>query len=152
MNFKISSFVLAFSIILSSLFFVASVHAYAVPGPKSITPDIPASPETKLNINLNWNDVLNNLSSPFQNFSQSLQSAAKTPIENFNFTVSTGTPGIPENVSAGAQDLWSRFDAWLFGVAGFHIAAVFNFIVHIMVGVLQFAKMSIDWLLALVHA
>ena len=78
----------------------ATLHAYAVPGHGSLTPDIPSSPS----INLNWNDVFKNLSSPFQNFAGSLKSAANTPISNFNFSSS----GITENVSSGTQNIWGQ--------------------------------------------
>ncbi len=139
-NFLLIFFLVACPLSLATF---AIARAYALPGGGSMTPDIPAGPS----INLNWNDVLNNLSSPFQNFSQSLQSAANTPIGNFNFS----TSGVPESVSAGAQNLWNRFDAWLFGIAGFHIAAVFNFIFQAIGWILGFVKVAIDWLASLVH-
>lgn len=127
--------------ILPLWFMVATTHAYAVTYTTSVTPPITPS------IDLNWNDVLNNLSSPFQNFSRSLQSAANTPIENFTFS----TSGISQSVSSNAQGLLDRFDAWLFNIAGFHIAAIFHFMIGIVEWTLGLLKRAIDWLFSLAH-
>jgi hypothetical protein len=134
--------------IMTALFLFAlsnTTFAYAISGGSSITPtpSIPANPT----INLNWNDVFNNLSSPFQNFSHSLQSAANTPISDFSFSTSS----IPENISAGAQNLWDRFDAWLFGIIGFHVSSFFGFMLQILEWMLGLVKAAIGWLPSLFH-
>src|SRR5581483_1589661 len=104
------------------LMFVSAsgAFAYALPESADLTATrTPAAPA----IDFNWGRVLNNLSSPFQNFSQNLQSAANTPISNFSFNASS----VPAGVPIEAQNAWTRFDNWLSGVSGFHGSDIFGF-------------------------
>ncbi|MDE2019695.1 MAG: hypothetical protein KGJ13_05120 [Patescibacteria group bacterium] len=103
--------------------------AYALPQEPAARPLQPLSVPT---INLDWNQVLNNLSSPFQDFSQSLQSAANTPIDQL--TPSTTAPQVVAN---GAQGLWNRFDTWCYGLLKFHPAAVADVAVRFFALIIQ---------------
>jgi len=101
-----------------------SALAYALPG-SAATASTPPPAISLPSVNLDWNDVLNNLSSPVQDFSKSLKSAANAPVPNFNLNTPTG---LPPEVTSGAESAWNQFDAWLSGKIGFHVSAVFHFI------------------------
>ncbi len=100
------------------IYFAAAVtaNAYALPQEPTVRPPEPLSVPS---IQLDWNQVIENLSSPFQNFSQNLQSAANTPIDQL-----TPSTTAPQAVANGAESLWSRFDAWCYGIFKFHPTAI----------------------------
>ena len=65
----------------------------------------------------------------------------------------TGAPGpitiagpLGSSITVSAQNLFAQFDAWLYGIIHFHIALILNFIVGLVVWVLNIAKNAVDWL------
>lgn len=85
------------------------------------------------------------LLSPFKNFINSINSVGTTAIR-------IGTPApvvLPPAVQAGAQNAFQRFDAWLFGIVGFHISGFLAAILGIFSWILGVVKSVVDWLLGL---
>jgi len=120
-------------------------HAYAVSGNNSgyTLPQFGSS-----TFNGGWTDIWNNVSSPFQNFAQSLGSMGSVPSANFSFPTNIT---FSQSVPTGFHDAFEAFDAWLYGIVGFHISSVATFILNIANWILTFTKNIVDWLLALVR-
>lgn len=115
-------------------------HAYPVNGapPTNTLPFIPSVS------NFNFG----NLTAPFQNFIQSIgnigtQSKINVPPVN--------VPAMPQNGASANwfQNAFQQFDAWLYGIAGFHISGLFVAILNIFSWLLGIVKGSVDWLLGI---
>ena len=50
------------------------------------------------------------------------------------------------SVSVSAQNLFTQFDAWLYGIIHFHVAFILNFIFGLVIWVIGIAKNAVDWL------
>jgi len=90
----------------------------------------------------------NGLLAPFENFIHSINSAGNTVPQ-----ISPPTSGGPftQQISGGVQGGLQRFDAWFYGVAGFHVLNLFTAILNIFSWLLGFVKGIVDWLLSIVH-
>lgn len=71
---------------------------------------------------------------------------------------STGAPvpitmsGPLGSVTVSAQNLFSQFDAWLYGIIHFHVALIINFIFGLVIWILGLAKQVADWLNSTFHS
>jgi hypothetical protein len=76
----------------------------------------------------------------FQNIvAQGAQSTgAPTPI--------TFTGPLGSSITVPAQNLFSQFDTWLYGIIHFHIAIIVNFFFGLVGWILGIAKSAVDWL------
>lgn len=80
--------------------------------------------------------------SPFENFFQSVGSINTTSL---NISIPTGTT--MEVLTEAGQTAWNRFDAWLYGIAGFHISNFFSQLLTIWSWILGTVKSGIDSLI-----
>ena len=131
---------IATSIALGSTALTA--NAYPVNGtpPTATLPFIPS-------IN-NFN--FGNLTAPFENFIQSIDNIGTQGEIN---VPPVNVPSMPQNgiVTNWLQSAFQQFDAWLYGIAGFHISGLFVAILNILSWILGIAKNIVDWLLGVIH-
>jgi hypothetical protein len=67
---------------------------------------------------------------------------------------STGAPAIPitisgplgSTISVSAQNIFTQFDSWLYGIVHIHIALVVNFFFGLVDWILGIARNGADWL------
>ncbi len=155
---------LSFAFAVGSMFVTINVaYAYPIAGstagtnggtagttgapPSAVLPTIPA-------INtFNFNSLI----VPFQNFIQSFEGSAnsiKTPSipGSFNMPPSVSIPAVPQGSFTNMIQNWfQQFDAWLYGIAGFHISGLFVAILSILSWLLGIVKGAVDWLLGVLH-
>lgn len=88
---------------------------------------------------------LNDLWTPFQNFVNNINS-----ISTNSFTMST--PAVPSSgtLTTEAQNGFQEFDAWLYGIMGFHISGLFVAILTIFSWILGWLQSGVNWLLGLI--
>ena len=55
-------------------------------------------------------------------------------------------PGQLGSMTGVAQNLFARFDMWLYGIVHFHIALVINFFFGLVDWMLSIARNVVDWL------
>lgn len=86
---------------------------------------------------------------PFENFFRSIGSIGNLPLP----TPVVNSPSVPQNpaVAGFIKDLFQKFDAWLYGIAGFHIAGIFTAILDIFSWVLGITKDIVDWFLRILR-
>ncbi len=83
--------------------------------------------------------ALNVVSAWFQNIMAQGAQSTGAPIP---ITVS----GPLGSVTVSAQNLFTQFDAWLYGIIHFHIALVFNFLFGLVDWILGIAQNAVNWL------
>ena len=125
--------------VIGCVAFALTAHAYPLPGSGSVSASVPTVASSDL-----WSSI----AAPFENFAGSLQSVGN-PTANLPSS-STSTP-VPENVTTGIRDAFRSFDAWLYGIAGFHILAIVTVFLDILSWILGFVKHIVDWALGLFH-
>lgn len=96
------------------------------------------------------------LTVPFQNFVQSIQNSANSignPAGSLNAPSVFSVPSMPQNGSFTnwIQSGFQQFDAWLYGIAGFHISGLIAAVLHIFSWLLGAVKGAVDWLLNIIH-
>jgi hypothetical protein len=140
------SVMIVFALTTTAFFVLSAVaNAYSISG--SSASSIEPSPSSA--INQNWTNTWNSLSAPFQNFANSLSSINGNSMQNI--INPPASMQIPSYVSTGAQNVFQQFDAWLYGIAGFHIATVFTVFLRVIDWVLIFAINIVNWLISLFH-
>jgi len=87
-----------------------------------------------------FSDALDSIMAWFQDVTA--QGAQSTGTLN----LPTGIAGPVTSATSVAQNLFSQFDAWLYGIIHFHIAIVFNFLFGLVGWVLSLARDAVDWL------
>ena len=87
-----------------------------------------------------FSDALNSIIVWFQDVTA--QGAQSTGTLN----LPTGIAGPFTSVTSVAQNLFSQFDAWLYGIIHFHIAIVVNFLFGLVDWILNLARDVVDWL------
>jgi hypothetical protein len=117
------------------IFSLAPVGAYAAGG----TTDAPSATPTTSN-------SLKNLFSPFESFFNSVNSIGNTAVPVSKPSVSVNTV-----VTGGALKLFSIFDNWLYGVAGFHISNLLTWTLSILSWLLGQVKYWVDYVLNLIQ-
>jgi hypothetical protein len=125
------------SLILFSLLAVTAT-AYAYAAPSGSNTQAPTLPSVQSAAQWNWAGI-------WQNVSGYVGTVTKGSV-----SVPTSLP-VPQGVSGWATEQFNSFDAWLYGVAGFHISAFFIFILNILSWILGIAKSIVDGLLSWLH-
>lgn len=89
---------------------------------------------------------LNDIFAPFGNFIKNINSVSIT-------VPPVGVPPIPQNstITDDIRNAFQQFDAWLYGIAGFHISGLLTAILNIFSWLLGILKDGIDWLLGVIH-
>ena len=85
---------------------------------------------------------------PFENFIHSLGSVGPNAIWTTGGSPAAPLGGMFSNIIHNAL---VQFDAWLFGIAGFHILDLGTAILSILSWLLGLIKGWVDWLLRLIH-
>jgi hypothetical protein len=141
--------VMVLLIAMGGIFMARGVaNAYSLTGG---TPGAPAGSLSSPDFSGNWTNTLNNLSAPFQSFMQSLGSINGGSLNANNLLTPPISVPVPSYVSSGVQNIFGQFDAWLYGVAGFHINGVWQVFIGALTFVLVLLQKIISWLLSLLH-
>jgi hypothetical protein len=123
----------------------ADAHAYAVGGGTS------AGTGTGATDTNNVSQSLNSLSTPFENFVQSLDNMWNNPggagSSAAGSTLYTPPSWTTQILTTGAQGAAESFDNWLYGIFGFHISTFFVAILNIFSWILGVMQGAVNWLL-----
>jgi hypothetical protein len=84
--------------------------------------------------------VLNGISQWFQNIMALGAQSTGAPVP-----ITIAGP-LGSSITVPAQNILAQFDAWLYGIAHFHIALFINFVFGLVVWVLGIAKDAVNWL------
>ena len=91
-----------------------------------------------------------NLTTPFENFFNSLEYNITSAGNETPVNLNPAQEPLTHEFETGAHGVLEQFDAWLYGVAGFHILNFFTAILSIFSTILGWLKSGTDWLLRLV--
>lgn len=131
--------VVALSAVSVLYFLPGAAHAYALQdGASTSMPSLSSTSFVD-----SWNSVLDNISPPFGNFVQSLQSVNS---QDFSISNIPSLPSTSSDVPGAIHNAFEAFDAWLYGILGFHISTFVNDFLGVTAWVLGLAKSVVDWM------
>jgi hypothetical protein len=126
---RISVFIVAIAVVLLAGTLVGTARAYSI-----------ASGTSQPSLPFNVNGIL----APFENFFNSMNSVSITGQSTTAVTRSAPPNSIVTN---GVRSGFQRFDAWRYGIAGFHISGIFITSLSMFSWLLGVVKGGVDWLL-----
>jgi hypothetical protein len=126
---------------------VAQAYALPVAPSSDAAASVDASSTAGPAQNYNFNNSLQNLISPFQNFFNSVKVTGNIP-----FNINTGSNTSP-NISIGVdyQQYINQFNTWFYGATGVQIQGLTSGVVSFFSWVFAAANAAVNWIAGLAH-